>query len=110
MTNLGDALQGAFSAHEAAERGRARDPHRTVRSIRRRRVAYAAGTGSAAVVAVGAIAVGGTQLPRLGGVTPAGPTPGGVACEDPLYLPPNPEALGDADIEYRAYIDLRGDT
>jgi hypothetical protein len=40
-------------------------------------------------------------------VSPANPAPSTQCTDAQLYLPPNPEALGDVDMKFRAYVDLR---
>jgi len=106
MTGFGDALKAAYNNEEARLRTQRRDPHRTVRAVRRRRVAHAAGTGSVAVVGVAAVGTVWWLAPGGRFAEPAVPT-GSAGCEIWPYVPANAEAVGDASALFRVYSDLR---
>lgn len=109
MNTLSDALQGAYAAHEHSERVRTRDPHRIVGAVRRRRRARAVGQGTATVAGVAAVGAFWWLAPGGRHAEPALPAPT-FTCEVWPYVPPNPAALGDTPILFRAYIDLRADS
>ena len=101
MNTLGDALKDAYGSDEVLARGRVRDPHRTIATIRRRRTVRAASTGTAAAVVVAAFAFGATAIPGLRTAPPALP---GVTCvAHPLALA-NPMAFGALEYVGRSYI------
>ena len=52
----------------------------------------------------------GSSLRADGGSRPGAPAPSTQCTDAQLYLPANPDALGDSDFLYRAYIDLRQDS
>ena len=110
MNTLGDVLKGAYASDEQRARGLARGPHRTIVAIRRRRTARAAGTGTAAAVTIGALGAVWWFGPGGSFANPAEPAPSTQCTDSQLYLPANPDALGDTDFLYRAYIDLRQDS
>ena len=105
MTGLGDALNEAFEAD--AGRQVSLDASRIIGAIRRRRAARSAGMGTAAAVGIGAVGAVWWLVPggRLGSTVQPGAS---VSCNaTDFYLPPNPESLGDFQLRFRAYIDLR---
>ena len=109
MGTLGDSLKDVYAVDEVRARGRVRDPRRTVGAVRRRRTVRAAGTGTVAVLGVGA--VGAIWMFAPGGrfAQPASPAPS-ATCTTSIYAPPNLAARGDVSFEVRAYVDLRPDS
>lgn len=109
MGTLGESLKDVYAADEVRARGRVRDPRRTVGAVRRRRTVRAAGTGTVAVLGVGA--VGAIWMLAPGGrfATPASPA-ASATCSASIYVPPNMAARGDVSFAVRTYVDLRPDS
>jgi len=104
MTTISQSLRSAFD--EFAAQSESFDPARTIGAVRRRRVAYAAGTGTAAAVAVGAVAFGAVNLPSAWNQSPA--TQGVVCTDDPFGLA-NSKAFGALEYKGRSFIDPAND-
>jgi len=108
MNTLGDALNESFATDAAREN--TLDARRAIGAIGRRRAARAAGMGTAAAVGIGAVGAVWWLGPGGRFANPAQSAPSTQCTDAQLYLPANPDALGDTDFLYRAYIDLRPDS
>lgn len=105
MNTIGDALNQSFAADAAREN--TLDARRAIGAIGRRRAVRAAGMGTAAAVGIGAMGAVWWFAPGGRWASPAHPAPSTQCTDAQLYLPPNPEAMGDVDLKFRAYVDLR---
>ena len=110
MSALNELMRASHSSHsatlEAAHSIGETFASRAVRSVRRRRAVRATGYGGVSVLAVGAASAVWWTASGNPAVQPAGSTPV-PTCSPSLYVPPNPEAMGDASFALRGYVDLR---